>query len=233
MAETADPRANRLLAALPAQLEETVAPHMKVVSARRNEVIYRPGETMERVTFPTSGLFSLVITDPLGSCTSIATVGREGAIELAPALGGVPAPTEIVCLIGGAAIQLDVAELRDLLGRSPEFQAAIFRYLGARFADCVQVSACHRLHPLEARMARCLLTTRDRIERDEFPCTHELLAGMLGASRPKVSLAIEALQQTGSVVHRRGAIRICDPAALEAMTCGCYRTIRNAFASAR
>jgi CRP-like cAMP-binding protein len=188
MAEAADPRANRLLAAVPAQLWESVAAGVKVIQARRNQIIYRPGEVMERVTFPTSGLFSLVITDPLGSCTSIATVGREGAIELAPALG-------------------------------------------ARFADCVQVSACHRLHPLEARMARCLLTTRDRIERDEFPCTHELLAGMLGASRPKVSLAMEALQETGAVRHRRGAIRICDPVALEAMTCGCYRTIRNAFAS--
>jgi CRP-like cAMP-binding protein len=231
MAEAADPRANRLLAAVPAQLWESVAAGVKVIQARRNQVIYRPGEVMERVTFPTSGLFSLVITDPLGSCTSIATVGREGAIELAPALGSVPAPTEIVCLISGEAVQLTVPELRSLLGQSPEFQAAIFKYLGARFADCVQVSACHRLHPLEARMARCLLTTRDRIERDEFPCTHELLAGMLGASRPKVSLAMEALQETGAVRHRRGAIRICDPVALEAMTCGCYRTIRNAFAS--
>jgi CRP-like cAMP-binding protein len=95
--------------------------------------------------------------------------------------------------------------------------------------DCMQVSACHRLHPIEARMARCLLTTRDRVESDEFPCTHELLAGLLGASRPKVSLALEALQVAGSAVHRRGVIRILDPAALEAMTCGCYRTIREAF----
>jgi CRP-like cAMP-binding protein len=203
---------------------------MTVIQARRNQVIYRPGEPMERVTFPTSGLFSLVITDSVGSCTSIATVGREGAIELAPALGSVPAPTEIVCLIAGEAIQLGTAELRGFLEHSPEFQGAIFRYLGARFADCVQVSACHRLHPLEARMARCLLTTRDRIERDEFPCTHELLAGMLGASRPKVSITIEALHQTGLIVHRRGAVTILDPAGLEAMTCGCYRTIRNAFA---
>jgi CRP-like cAMP-binding protein len=78
-------------------------------------------------------------------------------------------------------------------------------------------------------MARCLLTTRDRVDQDEFPCTHELLAEMLGGSRPKVSLAVEALQQSGAVIHRRGAIRIVDPVALEAMTCGCYRTIRNAF----
>ena len=102
--------------------------------------------------------------------------------------------------------------------------------MGARFVDCVQVSACHRLHPLEARIARCLLTTRDRIELDEFPCTHELLAGMLGSSRPKVSLALEALQRTGAVIHRRGFIQICDPLALEAMTCSCYQTISNAFA---
>ena len=156
-------------------------------------------------------------------------MGREGAIELAPALGSVPAPTEIVCLIGGSVAQVRTDDLRWLIDSSPPFRSAIFRYLGARFVDCVEVSACHRLHPLDARMARCLLTTRDRIERDEFPCTHELLAGLLGASRSKVTVTLEALQQAGMIIHRRGSIRILDPDALEAMTCGCYTTIRNAF----
>lgn len=230
MSEPDQLRTNRLLAVLPAPKLEQIAPALSVLHVQRSQVLYRPGEPMERVTFPLSGLFSLVITDPLGSCTSIATVGREGAIELAPALGSIPAPTEIVCLIAGRAAQLPADVLRELVNDTPEFRTAVFQYLGARFADCVQVSACHRLHPLEARMARCLLTTRDRIERDEFPCTHEFLAEMLGGSRPKVSLALEALEQTGAVAHRRGSIRILDPVALEAMTCGCYRTISNAFA---
>ncbi len=81
-------------------------------------------------------------------------------------------------------------------------------------------------------MARCLLTTRDQIERDEFPCTHELLAGMLGASRPKVSLTMAALERAGLLIHTRGSLRILDPPGLEAMTCGCYTTIRNAFLTA-
>jgi CRP-like cAMP-binding protein len=214
---------------LPTRPLEDIASRSTLLQARRGQVIYMPGEPMERITFPLSGLFSLVITDLFGSFTSIATVGREGAIELAPALGAIPAPTEIVCLIGGRAAQVPTQDVRDILDNSPEFRAAVFRYLGARFVDCVEVSACHRLHPLEARMARCLLTVRDRIERDEFPFTHELLAGMLGASRPKVSIAIEALQQAGALIHHRGAIKVLDPAGLEAMTCGCYRTIRNAF----
>jgi CRP-like cAMP-binding protein len=223
---------NKLLASLPQTLLEKVTPGMAVWETARGEVVYRPGEPMGLVTFPLGGLFSLVVADPLGSFTSIAIVGREGAIELAPALGGVPAPTEIVCLIAGEIAQIATADLRVLLDESETFRSAIFRYLGARFVDCVEVSACHRLHPLEARMARCLLTTRDRIERDEFPCTHELLAGMLGASRPKVTLAIDVLEQAGAILDRRGFVTILDPAGLEAMTCGCYATIRNAFAAA-
>ncbi len=233
MADPAELRQNKLLAAMPTASLDGIAAGLTVLQVARGQVLYRPGEPMERVTFPLSGIFSLVVTDPLGSFTSIATVGREGAIELAPALGSIPAPTEIVCLIAGKATQLPSDLLRDLIGGTPVFRTAVFRYLGARFADCVQVSACHRLHSLEARMARCLLTTRDRVELDEFPCTHEFLAQMLGGSRPKVSLALEALQQSGAVVHRRGTIRICDPVALEAMTCGCYRIISNAFAIPR
>ncbi len=221
--------ANRLLAALPQAMLDDLARRVPVRGATSGEIVYMPGETMDSVTFPLGGLFSLVVTDPMGSFTSIATVGREGAIELAPALGSVPAPTEITCLIDGEVAQLPTDDLRALLDGSPPFRSAILRYMGARFVDCVTTSACHRLHPLEARMARCLLTTRDRIEQDEFPCTHEQLAGLLGASRPKVSLALAALQHVGAILHRRGCLRVLDPEALEAMTCGCYATIRGAF----
>lgn len=229
MAEADRLRGNKLLAHLPASLLADVAPRVTTRPAARGQIVYSPGEPMDSITFPLSGLFSFVVTDPMGSYTSIATVGREGAIEIAPALGSVPAPTEIVCLIAGDVALMTTDDLRGLLDESPPFRTAIFRYLGARFVDCVQVSACHRLHPLEARMARCLLTTRDHIERDEFQCTHELLAGLLGASRPKVTLALEALEHTGALTNRRGTVSILDPVALEAMTCGCYRTIRDAF----
>ncbi len=232
MAEAGALRRNRLLAAVPRAALESVAGRMTVSAAMRDQVVHQPGERMDSVMFPLEGLFSLVVTDPFGSFTSIATVGREGAIELAPALGSVPVPTEIVCLIGGMIAEMPTDDLRMLLDASPPFRSAIFRYMGARFVDCVEVSACHRLHPLEARMARCLLTTRDRIERDEFPCTHEQLAGLLGATRPKVSLALKTLQRAGTVIHSRGSVRILDPVALEAMTCGCYTTIRNAFQAA-
>ncbi len=232
MTEPSKLHGNKLLASLAEPLLAAVAERVTVLETARDQVVHRSGEPMDRVTFPLRGLFSLVVADPLGSFTSIATVGREGAIELAPALGSVPAPTEIVCLIAGEIAQMKTEDLRDLIDRSPPFQSSIFRYLGARFVDCVEVSACHRLHPLEARMARCLLTTRDRIEQDEFPCTHELLAGMLGASRPKVTLTIDALEQVGLIRHRRGTMRILDPIGLEAMTCGCYAAIRTAFLAA-
>jgi CRP-like cAMP-binding protein len=229
MADADALRRSKLLAALPQASLGEVAPRITVSTAMRDQVIHRQGEPMDSVLFPLDGLFSLVVTDPLGSFTSIATVGREGAMELAPTLGSVPVPTEVVCLIEGPIAEMATNDLRALLDTSPQFRSAIFRYMGARFVDCVETSACHRLHPLEARMARCLLTTRDRIERDEFLCTHEQLAGLLGASRPKVTGALKSLEAAGAIRHRRGAVRVLDASALEAMTCGCYRTIRDAF----
>jgi len=229
MAAAHELKRNKLLATLPASLLDDVATPVTLGSAGRGQIVYWPGERMESVTFPLSGLFSLVVTDPLGSFTSIATVGREGAIELAPALGSVPVPTEIVCLIAGEVARIATDDLRGLTDSSPAFRATVFGYLGARFVECVQVSACHRLHPLVARMARCLLIASDRIELDEFTCTHEMLAGLLGASRPKVTLALKELERAGTIGHRRGAVTILDPVGLEAMTCGCYTTIRNAY----
>jgi len=231
MAEASRLPRNKLLATLPGSMLDGVAARVNIHPAGRGQVVYWPGEQMDWVTFPLSGLFSFVITDPLGSYTSIATVGREGAMEIAPALGSVPAPTEVVCLVAGEVAQMATDDLRALLDASRPFRTSVFRYLGARFVDCVQMSACHRLHPLEARMARCLLLARDRVERDEFPCTHEQLAGLLGASRPKVTLALKALEQAGTINHRRGSVMIVDPVRLEALTCGCYATIRSAFSA--
>jgi hypothetical protein len=46
---------------------------------------------------------------------------------------------------------------------------------------------CNNSHSVEQRAARWLLTTRDRVNGDQFPLTQEFLAQMLGVRQPTVS----------------------------------------------
>jgi CRP-like cAMP-binding protein len=60
----------------------------------------------------------------------------------------------------------------------------LLRYAQLILSTASQTAACNRLHLLEQRCARWLLSARDRADADEFSLTQEFLAMMLGVRRP-------------------------------------------------
>jgi len=73
------------------------------------------------------------------------------------------------------------------------------------FLEQVLVSgACNGAHSLKQRLARWLLTMRDRGDDDALQITHNLLAEMLGAHRPSVTNAARELERAGLIAGRGG-----------------------------
>lgn len=88
---------------------------------------------------------------------------------------------------------------------------------------------CNRSHPTPARMARWLLTTADRVGRDEFELTQEFLTQMLGVHRPTASEIARKLQAHNLIRYRRGVVTITDRPELQRASCDCYTTVRAEF----
>ena len=105
----------------------------------------------------------------------------------------------------------------------------MLRYAMALLTLIGQSGACNRKHPIEARCARWLLLTRDRVDDDTFPLRQEFLAQMLGVTRPTVSVAAGMLQKAGAIRYVRGNMTILDRTMLEDVTCECYGLIASEF----
>jgi CRP-like cAMP-binding protein len=80
---------------------------------------------------------------------------------------------------------------------------------------------------IEERLARWLLMADDRTDGNALGLTHEFLATMLGTARPGVTIAVQELERTGLIAHKRGIITILDRKALEKHSNGTYFPVND------
>ena len=187
-----------------------------------------PGEPLTELYFPIDCIISIVSETPEGQSVEVATVGREGMIGAAAFLGSAVSPLRTMCQVAGPSLVGRTADLVEEVGESA-FRATILRYSHTMLIQASVAAACNRLHPLEQRAARWLLTSSDSLEQSRFTLTHEFFAIMLGAHRPSVSLAAQMLQQAGLITYHRGQVEILDRAGLTDAACSCYRTITEHY----
>ena len=76
------PKQNRLLAALPAEEFERLAPHLELVSMKLGEILYEPGGPLQHAYFPTTAVISLFYAIESGMSAEIAGVGNEGMVGI-------------------------------------------------------------------------------------------------------------------------------------------------------
>jgi CRP-like cAMP-binding protein len=226
---TADPRINRLLAALPADEYAPLGPHLELVNLRSGQIVYEPGETPQYVYFPLTGCVSVVVGLEDGEMVEAGTVGREGLVGLAAFLGTDAGPLTTLCQVPGIFARLPVALFRDAAAEGSRLHVLLLRFTQAFYVLAAQSAGCNALHTMVGRCARWLLLTHDRMDEDTFHLTHEFLGYMLGVRRASVSVALATLQHAGLINYHRGEVTILDRPGLEAAACGCYQIISDEY----
>jgi Crp-like helix-turn-helix domain len=220
---------NRLLAALPRDVMERLAPELETVPIRLRDVLQPIGRQAEHVYFPHSGMGSIVIKMVGGPDVEAATVGNEGMLGISYVLGDTLATEETVIQLPGEASRTRIRTLKTEFDRDERLRTLLLRYSQLLMGQIAQGSGCNRIHAIEGRCARWLLSTHDRVEGDTFPLTQDFLALMLGVRRAGVSVAQHALQQDGLIAYTRGQVIILDRMGLEEVACECHRVISERF----
>src|SRR5258707_4798976 len=180
---------NSMLAALPRKQYQSLLSGLESVALTFGEVLYEPGERIRFVYFPGDSLVSLLTLVDAQSALEVGMVGREGMVGVPLSLGADISPVRALVQGAGAAMRMKAARFSREIRKSPRLQQEVNRYTGVLMAQITQTAACNRFHVVEARLARWLLMTRDRLRSDEFPLTHEFLGHMLGGRRVGVTKA--------------------------------------------
>jgi CRP-like cAMP-binding protein len=129
----------------------------------------------------------------------------------------------------GTGLRIRMNLVRDEFLKGGPFAQLIYSFLYMQMVQMSQSVLCNRLHPVEARMARWLLSAGDRTQSDSLHLTQEFLAQMLGSRRSTVTVSAGNLQREGLIDYTRGRVRIVDRPGLEAKACECYHIVRATY----
>jgi CRP-like cAMP-binding protein len=226
MLPTKSPRIlNRLLAALPKKDFEALERHFEEVPLVLKEILYQPKVLISDVYFPNSGIVSLLAPANGRGTLEVGLVGKEGLLGLAIFMGVNSSQNRAVVQGTGSAMNMKATAFRKECNNGGALPRILRRYSHSLLTQITQSAVCNQFHSVDARLARWLLMTHDRMGTDEFALTQEFLSNMLGVRREGVSRAAGDLQKRKMIRYSRGAVRILDRPGLEATSCGCYEII--------
>ncbi len=224
-----DPRANRLLAALPEAEWLRWLPQLESVDLPLGQVLYESGRTMSHLYFPTTAIVSLLHVLENGASAEIAVVGREGIVGISLFMGGGSTPSRAVVQSAGQGFRLSSQVGMDAFNLAGPVMHLLLRYTQALITQMAQTAVCNRHHSLDQQLCRWLLLTLDRLDGDELLITQDLIASMLGVRRESVSEAALKLQKLELIRYARGHVKVLDRAGLEARSCECYAVVKREY----
>jgi CRP-like cAMP-binding protein len=228
MAESSRLR-NIILAQLPDAEYDPLARALVPVELPLEMRLSEPNEPIEYIYFLNSGLISTDALTEKGESVEVGVIGREGFAGL-PALFDQPQMSHSVLMQGaGEGLRIRSSTLREQFLKGGALQRMVHSFAYLQLVQVTQSVLCNRMHEVDARLARWLLTSADRMESDALNLTQEFLAQMLGVQRSTVTVAAGDLQRARMIGYSRGKIHILDRVRLAATACECYRIVSASY----
>ena len=216
---------NHLLDRLPEEDWQQIASLLEEVEMPLGLKLSEPDSAVEFIYFPTVGAISTVATTSAGESVEVYLAGREGFSGVAGLFDLPEMAHGVVVQVAGNGFRMRAPAFRNAVHSMPNLRNLIYRVLYLRMVLATQSVLCNRLHEVEQRLARWLLTLSDRVESDQVLVTQEYMAEMLGARRSTVTVAAGALQDRGLISYSRGKITILDRPRTISAACECYSIV--------
>lgn len=213
---------NHVLAALSSPDFELLKPDLQPVDLPISTVLETGGRAIDAVYFIDSGIASVVAIGRGKREIEVGIIGREGMSGLAVLLHREQPRHTTYIQVAGAGRRLSAVKLRQAIEKSLGLHRALLHCVGDFLAQTSETAVANGHGKTAERLARWLLMAHDRIDGDELPLTHSLLAIMLGVQRPAATVAVQALESKGLIRAGRRAITVCNRRGLIKFSKGAY-----------
>lgn len=221
---------NRLLRAISPLDFDRIAPALEFVTLGLRQHLVEAQLPLQNVWFIEDGVGSVVATTAGGKQSEVGMVGCDGIVDVALINGTDATPLECFIQIPGSGWRLPSAALREASEASPALRLLLTRYAQSFLVQIAHTALANATHTIDARLARWLLMSHDRLDGDTIVMTHEFLSIMLGVRRAGVTIAVQSLEGSGLIRARRGSVIVADRAGLEQLAGDAYGTPEAEYA---
>src|SRR3954471_1786712 len=221
---------NRLLSGLTPEDFGLLQPHLESVPIELRQWVIEAGAPIQHLYFPEHGIIS-ILADTSEGRIEVGLIGPEGMAGLPVVLGIERSPHAYMVQAAGEALRIPAPDLRTALRHSPSLHAGLLRYAHALMVQTAETAYANAGFTIEARLARWILMTDDRLAREDLPLTHDFLSMMLGVRRPGVTIAVQNLESIRLIRTKRGSITVLDRTGLEGIADSAYGVSEAEYAS--
>jgi len=211
----------RFLDSLPPERQAQARSQMRMLRARRGQVLLGRGASSTDIYFIREGAFSVVAYSPQGREVSLRTLS---AGDVVGELAAVDGQTRSATVVAETDARVDILSREDFLAlieTSPKTAMWLAQLLASKIRDMndriFELSALNvqaRLHCELLRLAKSGHDPSAPLIITPAP-THEQLANRIGTHREAVTRELGVLKQNKVIVTRRGSMEVVDLRRLE------------------
>ena len=215
-------RRTELFGALEDEDLPVCAAAFRKVHFEAGRVLFQAGDAGDRAYLVSEGLVRLTLATSAGRELNVRMAGAGDLIGEIAVLDSGPRSADAVAISDVTAHSITAASLGTLFDERPRLARSVIALLCKRLRATTTQMEGIALHRIEFRLARFLVerlgempaATGPKRQALELGYSQSELARLIGASRPKLNVALGALEKTGAI--KRTADRLfCDRAQLE------------------
>jgi CRP-like cAMP-binding protein len=190
-----------------------IANGMRRVQFDPDQMIFSRGDRAREMYLVLEGKVRLSILTSDGRELSFAHAGPRNIFGEIATLDGGERTASATAISRVQAMALPQRTMLDFVENRPSVAVAAIQFLCTRLRETDQLLEAIALHRIEVRIARLLLSALKLQTGAAVPLdlgvSQGELALLIGASRPKVSVALGLLQETGAI-NREGPTLLCN-----------------------